>query len=402
MVARYIPPYLRSTPNSSPANIGATHQASIPGHHDISTIHVSRDSNRRIPSHYSPCDFELEAQSYTRHLRRLAKVTPQRDTPIVMRSMVVDPVTPSTPLTGTSSHAGFVVPMSANPYQTLGRPRRFWEPETPYGCECRMGVMLPTVSSVNYGLRPQARSFVPPVPKLPMVIGSPQKPRSLSYTPASRPYPAAKAPALLSLADIAMLFGLKGKGVKHTLNASGDQPGKLKFVLLNKSASRNWSRHQVIHAKTNLHLLPGYDLPYPDAEDEDLALEYDSSYSITDLIDFRDRTVSRASMRVEVSSASSAASTPPSSIGSEKGSSGETTTEANDFPPISLFAKVESLGPKRAFKFLGTFELAEIEFFAPNTVELMEMLDERADNMTWGKGLNTEWAKIKLVKSGSL
>ncbi|KAI5266494.1 hypothetical protein E4T47_08260 [Aureobasidium subglaciale] len=320
-----------------------------------------------------------------------------------MRPMVVYPMTPPAPIIRTSGHARPMVPMSANPHQAHGRPRRFWEPETPYSCERRVGHMLPPVSKVNHGLRPQAPPFVPRVP--PSVprdlrpIDSLQKLRSLSHTPASRSKPAVKAQALLSIADIAMLFGLKEKRVKHTLNASVSQPDKLKFVLLNKSATKNWRQHQIVYAKTNLHLLPGFDLPYPEDEELELEYDYDSDYSMTHLIDLRSRAISRTSMRVEVSSASSTASTPPSSVGSDKSSSMETTTEANDFPPIAMFAKVKSLDQKRPFRFLGTYELAEVEFFAPGTIELMEMLDERAGNTTWKTGLHAEWAKIKLVKS---
>ncbi|KEQ90184.1 hypothetical protein AUEXF2481DRAFT_45330 [Aureobasidium subglaciale EXF-2481] len=374
-------------------------------------MHISRDNSHCVSSPRNLCSFELETRAYTRHLARLAKATPRRDTPVGMRPMVVYPMTPSAPVIRTSGHARPMVPVSADTQQAHGRPRRFWESGTPCGRERRMGDMLPPVSNVNHGLRPQAPPFVPRVPpsvsRVLRPIDSPQKFRSLSHTPARRFEPAAKAQALLSLADIAMLFGLKEKRVKHTLNASLGQPEKLKFVLLNKSATRNWRQHQIIYAKTNLHLLPGFDLPYPDMEDEKLELEYDydSDYSMTDLIDLRSRAVSRASMRVEVSSASSNTSTPPPSVGSDKSSSIETTTEANDFPPIALFAEVKSLDQKRAFRFLGTYELAEVEFFAPGTTDLMEMLNERAGSTTWKTGLSAEWAKIKLIKlikSGSL
>jgi hypothetical protein len=161
-----------------------------------------------------------------------------------------------------------------------------------------------------------------------------------------------------------------------------------------------------IYAKTNLHLLPGHELPYPDQVHEPSEDEYkdcSDTSSVSDLIDLRSRAVSAASLRVEVSSASSGIPTPPSSMHSDTDSSPPAEgTETGDYPLIALFSRVRPDQQGRAFEFLGWYEIEETEFFAPRTIELFRMLGERTGwkSTPSRAGMVFGWAKIKLVKQG--
>jgi hypothetical protein len=169
---------------------------------------------------------------------------------------------------------------------------------------------------------------------------------------------------------------------------------------------QNHGHDVVIYANTNLHLLPGHELPYPDRIHEQSEDEHDNFSdisSVSDLIDLRSRAVSAASLRVEVSSASSGVPTPPSSTQSDIDTSPPAEgTETGDYPPIALFSRVRRDQQGRAFEFLGWHEIEETEFFAPRTIELLRMLGERTGwKVTPSQAeMECEWAKIKLVRKG--
>jgi hypothetical protein len=210
---------------------------------------------------------------------------------------------------------------------------------------------------------------------------------------------------LVSLTEIATRFGLARDNI-HTLNACSYAPDNLKFIVLFENDDQNRGRDVVIYAKTNLHLLPGHELPYPDQVYEQPEDEYDDcsdTCSVSDLIDLRSRAVSAASLRVEVSSTSSGIPTPPSSTHSNTVSfPPDEGTETGDYLPIALFSRVRPGQQGRAFESLGWYEIEETEFFAPRTIELFRMLGER---IGWKSkpskaGMECEWAKIKLVRQG--
>lgn len=210
-------------------------------------------------------------------------------------------------------------------------------------------------------------------------------------------------PHLVSLAEIATRFGLERDAI-DTLNAYSYARDILKFIVLFEINNRNRDRHVVVYAKTNLHLIPGHDLLYPDQVHEQSDNESDGwsdVYSESDLIDLRSRAGSAAYLRVEVFSSSSAPSTPPSSTQSDTvlPPSGD-GTGSSDFPPIALFSRVRPGQQGRAFEFLGWHEIEETEFFAPRTFELVQMLAERSDwqGTPSRAGMECEWAKIRLVK----
>jgi hypothetical protein len=250
-------------------------------------------------------------------------------------------------------------------------------------------------------------------------LGLPQYPSSRRHTHLFNPHtsstprwasvtrlgPNGDSPRLVSLTEVATRFGL-ARDTIHTLNACSYAPDALKFIILFESNDQIRGREGVIYAKTNLHLLPGHELPYPDQIHEQAKDEYDDcsdTYSVSDLIHLRSRAVSAASLRVEVSSTSSGIPTPPSfmhlntiSFPPAEG------TATGDYPPIALFPQVRPGQQGRAFEFLGWYEIEETEFFAPRTIESFRMLGERTGwKSTPSKaGMECEWAKIKLVRQG--
>ena len=207
----------------------------------------------------------------------------------------------------------------------------------------------------------------------------------------------------MSLADIAARFGL-ARDCIHTLNACSYAPATLGFIVLNEADDRIRDPHLVVYAKTNLHLLPGHELPYPDQAKEELENEPDShsdTYSNSDLIDLRSRAGSVASLKVELSCPSSVTSIPSSSVqwnSVQHPPSNE--MRSADLSPVAMFSRVQSGQQGRTFEFLGWYELEETEIFAPRTFELFRMLGERYDwrSTPSAAGMQCEWAKITLVK----
>ncbi|KEQ60404.1 uncharacterized protein M437DRAFT_86865 [Aureobasidium melanogenum CBS 110374] len=204
---------------------------------------------------------------------------------------------------------------------------------------------------------------------------------------------------LVSLTEIATRFRLE-HGSIQTLNAAAEKPDVLKFIVLfsnYENGNHGCYRKLAVSAKVNLHLLPGHELPYPDQDAGEPEHEHDdpsNAFPDPDLIDLRSRTVSAASERPEVASSSSAASTSPTStqpLGD--------ATKTSNLQPIAVFSKVRSSSQLKEFTFLGWYELEETEFFAPGSSALVKMLEQKSGR-AWEEDLESEWAKIKLVRQG--
>ncbi|KAH0369527.1 hypothetical protein KCU65_g3287, partial [Aureobasidium melanogenum] len=209
---------------------------------------------------------------------------------------------------------------------------------------------------------------------------------------------------LVSLAEIATRFRVE-QGAIQTLNATVEKPDVLKFIVLfNNYENGNYgcNRKLAISAKVNLHLLPGCELPYPDQDAGELEHEHnDPSNAFPDsgLIDLRSPTVSAASKRAEVASSSSCASNPSASTQPDRPRSLGDATETSNLQPIAVFSKVQSASQPKEFEFLGWYELEETEFFAPGSFDLIKMLKQKSGRAL-KEDLETEWAKIKLVRQG--
>lgn len=242
-------------------------------------------------------------------------------------------------------------------------------------------------------------------PRLPQNLSqsaSPLNPHTVStprWASVTRPRSDSDRPNLVSLADIATRFGLARDRI-HTINACSYRSDTLKFIVLDETDGWIHDRHALVYAKTNLHLLPGHELPYPDHAQEALGNEYDG-YSESDLIDLRSRAGSPTSLRVELSSPTSVVSTAPSSVRSNNVQipPGD-VVRSLDLSPVALFARVRPGQQGRVYEFLGWYDLEETEFFAPRTFELFRMHGER---YAWrstpsGAVMQCEWAKIRLVR----
>ncbi|KAH0280736.1 hypothetical protein KCU91_g819, partial [Aureobasidium melanogenum] len=188
--------------------------------------------------------------------------------------------------------------------------------------------------------------------------------------PISRLRPVRKISKLVSLTDIATRFGVEQVAIQ-TLNASADEPGALKFIVLfeNERNDNHGCYHQlVVFVKVNLHLLPGHDLPYPDHGAGDPEHEHDDHSNVfpdSDPTDLR-RPLSNA-------------------------------TEASDVQPVAIFSQVRYSRQSKAFQFLGWYEIEETEFFAPKTSALVKMLEQRSGRAS-RVDLESEWAKIRLLR----
>lgn len=246
-------------------------------------------------------------------------------------------------------------------------------------------------------------------PRLPQNLSqaaSPLNPHTVStprWASVTRPRSDSDTPHLVSLADIATRFGLARDRVR-TLNACSYRPDTLKFIVLNEANGWIYDRHVLVYAKTNLHLLPGHELPYPDHAQEALENEYDDHGGFcpeSELIDLQSRAGSPTSLRVELSSPSSVVSTAPSSMRSNNVQiPPDDVVRSPDLSPVALFARVRSGQQGRVYEFLGWHDLEETEVFAPRTLELFRMHGERC---AWRSTPSEEvmqcaWAKIRLVR----
>ncbi|KAG9659169.1 hypothetical protein KCU61_g4544, partial [Aureobasidium melanogenum] len=213
--------------------------------------------------------------------------------------------------------------------------------------------------------------------------------------PISRLRPVRKISKLVSLTDIATRFGVEQVAIQ-TLNASADEPGALKFIVLfeNERNDNHGCYHQlVVFVKVNLHLLPGHDLPYPDHGAGDPEHEHDDHSNVfpdSDPTDLRSRAVSAASSL-------SVVLTPPFSTQSNTPPPLSNATEASDVQPVAIFSQVRYSRQSKAFQFLGWYEIEETEFFAPKTSALVKMLEQRSGRAS-RVDLESEWAKIRLLR----
>lgn len=214
--------------------------------------------------------------------------------------------------------------------------------------------------------------------------------------------PSRNISSLISLTEIATRFGAEQITIQ-TLNASAENRSALKFVVLfeNDNQTTGCYRRLDIFANTNLHLLPGYELPYPNQDigvSENEHNDDNHIFSDADLINLRSYAVSTASERVEIASSSSTELTSPSFARFASSSAPKDRTEASDPAPIAVFQRVRRSDRPRAFMPLGLYDIEETEFFAPGTFALVKMLKRRSGGRASRADLECEWARIRLVR----
>jgi hypothetical protein len=402
MFPRYIPPHIRNRRDLTPLGTASTAPATRePESLSFSPMHVyiNTNDNARFTS---PPTHDSQHPSQRSHRAYQPTAAMQREIPTAPRAMLRAPRDVHDHSTGHSNQ-------TTGP---LGQRRSRSALGVRYSSRESTVPMHSARFRLSGGFNPWHASTShlhwPGLPQSPSTrqITNLLNARTIStsrWASVTRPGPSRNAPHLVSLTEVATRFGLARDAI-HTLNASSYAPDVLKFIVLFENHNRGVERHLVVYAKTNLHLLPGHDLPYPDQVQEQPEDEYDycsDVYSESDLIDLRSRSVSAASLRVEVSSPSSGVPTPPSSTDSDRAlpsPDGGTWTSA--FPPIAIFSRLRPDPRSRAFEFLGWYEIEETEFFAPGTSELSQVLGERSGWRTTPSqaDMGCEWAKIRLVK----
>jgi hypothetical protein len=402
MFPRYIPPHIRSRRNLTPLDTASTAPATRELESlSFSPMHVSINTNDNI-QFTSPRTHDSQHQSQRSHQARQPVAAMLREIPIAPRAMLREPRDIHDRSTG---HLDQIIGLlaqrrSRSALEVRGLSREFTVPM--HSARSRLsGVPDPWHTSTSHlhwpGL-PQSTSSRRVTNLLnARTISAPR------WASVTRPGPNRNIPHLVSLTEVATRFGL-ARDTIHTLNASSYAPDVLKFIVLFENHNRGVNRHLIIYAKTNLHPLPGHDLPYPDQVHEQSEDDYDycsDVYSESDLIDLRSRSVSAASLRVEVSSPSSGVPTPPSSTNSDTAlPSPGGKTGASDLPLIAIFSRLQPDQRSRAFEFLGWYEIEETEFFAPRTSELSQVSGERSGwrSVPSQADIECEWAKIRLVK----
>ncbi|KAI4716609.1 hypothetical protein E4T48_07174 [Aureobasidium sp. EXF-10727] len=318
MVPRYVPPHIRRRRTTN-----TTHAAMYPQPPRSSYLHTSLDTRGGTESNH-------DTHNHSSHQ--------PRETPTAPRAMMI-------PSMGFYNHRTDPMPTrEANSWHAL-RPERPW-----------------------LGRDPRSFSHFGPCNAACAVR---QPPHGYSW-------PAGNISDLLSFSDLAARFGLRRGTTIHTLNASADSLYTLKFIVLFDNVDLDWHRHQTVYAKANLHLLPGYELPYPDQGvelSEDYHDHWSDCHSDSDLIDLRSRAGSAGSLRVEMSSASSANPAPSSSTQSDRVTSPYEVAQTSEVPPIALFSHERPRHQPWGLKLLGWYEIEETEFFAPETCALANMLE---------------------------
>lgn len=164
-------------------------------------------------------------------------------------------------------------------------------------------------------------------------------------------------------------------GVEHrsaetttTLHASASTPDKASFALLWVEANPRWDKERIIFVKTNLHLLPLISDSHENDEDEATTSAHQRSAETGD-----------------------------------------------DLPkPIAFFKQTHrrQAGSARAFSFAGWYQVEKVEFLAPNSPDLIRMLEQKCKvsgqhgwppkngrhALWWKKSLRHRWAVVKLVE----
>ncbi|KKY28629.1 hypothetical protein UCRPC4_g00435 [Phaeomoniella chlamydospora] len=199
------------------------------------------------------------------------------------------------------------------------------------------------------------------------------------------------------------------QGSHTTLNESPTTSGKLAYIILFRNANPRWQSGRTIYAKTNIHLLPGYDKYFKD----------DDSSSSSKGKNHEDRTtnldIDRGQHEDGNSSIRSTCQHSPPIDDQEKKS-------PTNNGPIPVFLEVTKKRQTRKFLYYGYWDLAKIDFLKPRSPGLVRMLQQKwsghISNQTrksewrpssantpkernpeaWEKSLGQKWAVIKLRK----
>ncbi|KAK6004989.1 hypothetical protein QM012_007768 [Aureobasidium pullulans] len=397
MASRYMLPYMRSSSSLDRAEIMSTTpstRSSVPL--GFSSIYVSIDTNEIHEYHHNSHNHNQlgQSQSSRRPLGQIPAVHHENTArPKALQRVPVRIFDHST-----GRYVRSTGPARPTPASDVRQP---WEShvELIHSVDSLISRAPRSWYDVGHYLCWPGPAFHPPFLDSTTLENSRLAPRR-PQGPASRLRPVRNSSSLVSLAEIAIRFGIEPDAIQ-TLNASAEKLRALRFIVLYEGGNHNSGcyGHLVVSAKVNLHLLPGYELPYPD-QDVQMSEHEHSDFSNVldcDFIDLRRRTVSPAS-RAGMIPCSSIDLSPPSLAQYGTPSSAKDATEASNLPPITVFSQYWFSHQPDAFKFLGDFEIEETEFFAPKSPALVRMLEQKSGGRASKADLEREWAKIKLVR----
>ena len=184
-----------------------------------------------------------------------------------------------------------------------------------------------------------------------------------------------------SLDEIATYYNNDQVGVSFkasTLHYSTNRPHELVYVLLFRDANPRWEKDQIIFAKTNIHILPGYstfkvsiDGKSTTGQDEGAT---EALTSLENLSLKASEEHNQTPTHESPTKSSAEKHVPPSKV-------------ENTRPLIPIFSQ-QSPKSSRRFTFTGYFRILNIEFLAPHCPELIRMLEQKWA-LTHGRGLDS-------------
>ena len=189
-----------------------------------------------------------------------------------------------------------------------------------------------------------------------------------------------------------------------TLHSSASKPHELVYVLLFRNANPRWESDQIIFAKTNIDLLPGY---------SDFKASTDGGTSTAQVDGATKVTTSSENPSLGASDGHHRSPTSDHPANSATEETQVTTSNENDTSPLIPVFTERSY---RRFTFSGYFHIINVDFLAPGSAALIRMLEQkwapahnsgRGDQRTgtkqrnpekWAKSLRLVWAVVKMGK----
>ena len=200
-------------------------------------------------------------------------------------------------------------------------------------------------------------------------------------------------------------FGVDFKA--STLHSSNTKPYELVYILLFRNANPRWESDQIIFAKTNIDILPGYSAFKSSTDGQNSTLQADGGTEIMTSVENR-------SIGASDEHNDSPTSENPANSATEE--TREATPNEDDTSPL---IPVFSERSYRRFTFTGYFRILKVEFLAPGSAALIRMLEQkwalarnsgRSDHYSqrsgtkqrnpekWAESLRLDWAVVKMEK----
>ena len=204
-----------------------------------------------------------------------------------------------------------------------------------------------------------------------------------------------------------------------TFRCSATKPRELVYILLFQGANPRWESDQIIFAKTNIHILPGYSVFKTSMNGENTTDQAEGAAETMTAVEKPFLGASNEHRPTSTNETPAKSSLETLASGEDLSSIKELTQGQNvkdDTPPhIPVFCEQSN----RRFTFTGFFQILNIEFLAPGSAALIRMLEQkwalthnsaRSDAYSqrsgtrqrnpekWAESLSLEWAVVKMEK----